>query len=94
MKIIFKNPTTEKFEVGVIFKRVYGSKGKRYHVINEKGSVFLYLPAVDDNIGKVKGYIDFELTATCMPHITTNLNLENQGNYLDKNFIPAIKKFS
>lgn len=92
MKVIFKNPVTGKFEVGIIYKKIYGSKGKRFHLLNEKGSCFTHLPSLEDCTSKDGGYVDFELTATCMPHISTNLNLENQANYADSSYLPPIRK--
>lgn len=108
MICIFCNPTTQTLQVGLIYKKLYTSKGKRFNIIAENGSVYLQVPLKEDcafhNIinpdtghkQKVtyEGYVDLELTATLVPHISTNLNTDNQGNYRDKKFIPSIRKVS
>lgn len=94
MHCIFRNPITKTLEVGLIFKRIYSSKGKHYHVINELGSVFLHLPSLEGKLPTDSGYVDFDLTETIMPHIETNLNLNTQANYRDKHFVPEIRKFT
>lgn len=82
MKVIFKNPAKGTLEVGFVVKKTYSSKGVRYTLINELGSIFSHLPAKDFFIkGVHRGYVDLELTETIIPHIKTNLNLNTQGNY-------------
>jgi hypothetical protein len=93
MQCIFKNPTTGKFEVGHIYKKKYTSKGKLLDVISEVGNVYTHLP-IDPADKSVPGYVDTELSKTLMDYISTNLNLNNQANYKNKNFSPAIKKIT
>lgn len=51
MKVVFRNPASGNLEIGVIYKRTYGAKGKRHHVISELGSVHNHLPSKDDAKG-------------------------------------------
>jgi len=106
MLCVFFSPTTQTFQVGVIVKKIYGPKGRRFNVIGENGTLHTHLPAKEDcvfmskhdyNTGKTttltyEGYVDFELTDVCMPHIKTNLTAENQSNYRDKDYMPSIRK--
>jgi len=91
MKVVFCNPATGALEIGIVYKRTYGAKGKKYHVISELGSVHDYLPSKED-AKEERGYVDFDLTELIIPHIRTNLDLESQANYRDANFVPSIKK--
>ncbi len=93
MQCIFKNPTTGKLEVGFISKKSYTSKGRRWNVINEAGNVYNLLPCETD-APDAPGYVDLKLTEDLKSYVTTNLNLNNQGNYLDKKYIPHLKKVS
>lgn len=88
MKVIFKNPITKSYELGLIFKTYYTNKIKKYDVISEKGTIFL---ALGDNKEK-KGYV-VKSYANIVKRITTNLSNETQANYKDSEYLPNILKF-
>lgn len=89
MKVIFKNPITGKFEVGLIFKKHFTNGTEKFDVISEKSSIFVAL----SKDRKKSGYIDEILTEKIIYSIETNLSRETQGNYADS-YIPKILKFS
>jgi|AACY02.1.fsa_nt_gi 5,10-methenyltetrahydromethanopterin hydrogenase len=88
MKVIFKNPISQKFEVGIVVKAYTINKMRKYDIISEKG---IYHPALSTNIQK-KGYISEKYTEKFVTKIVTNLSKETQGNYKDIEFTPNILK--
>jgi hypothetical protein len=88
MKVIFRNPVSQKFEVGIVVKSYSVNKGKKYDIISEKG---IYYPALSTNIQK-KGFISERYTKNIVPKIDTNLSKETQGNYKNSEYIPNILK--
>lgn len=88
MRVIFKNPITKSYELGLIFRTFYTNKNKKYDIISEKGIVFL---ALGENTDK-SGYIVKSYT-NIAKKIKTNLTNETQANYKNEHFIPNILKF-
>lgn len=89
MKVVFKNPITEKFEVGLIFKKYLVNGNVKYDLVSEKGNIYLSLS--EDT--KKKGYVDLKLTENVIYSIETNLTKETQANY-KYSYVPSILKFS
>lgn len=89
MKVVFKNFETDKFEVGLVFKKYSVNGTEKFDLISEKGSIFVAL--TKDK--RKPGYIDEKLTDKIIYRIETNLSKENQANYND-DYIPKILKFS
>jgi hypothetical protein len=88
MKVIFKNPISQKFELGIVVKSYSVNKIKKYDIISEKG---VYHPALSTNIRK-KGYINEKYTKNIASKIETNLSKETQGNYKSTDYLPNILK--
>ena len=88
MKVIFKNPISQNYEVGLIVKKYTTNKKIKYDVVSEKGQIYV---ALTTNIRK-KGHIDERITNNIINKITTNLSIDTQSNYRNKDYTPNILK--
>jgi hypothetical protein len=88
MKVIFSNPITKIYEVGIIVRKYLINKRQKFDVISEKGSMYL---ALSTNVQK-NGHIDEILSKKFADSINTNLTKLTQANYKDSEYIPNILK--
>jgi hypothetical protein len=86
--VIFNNPITKIYEVGIIVKKYTINKRQKFDVISEKGSMYL---ALSTNVQK-SGHINETLSKKFADSINTNLTKLNQSNYRNPEYIPNILK--
>lgn len=90
MKVIFQNPITKKYEIGIIIKKYTVNKRIKFDVISETGSIHV---ALSNNTSKI-GFVDEDKSSKFIDMITTNLSKQNQANYLDLEYTPNILKIN
>jgi len=90
MRVVFQNPISKIYEVGIIVKKYTINKRQKFDVISEKGILHV---ALSTNTSK-NGHINENLTKKFADDIETNLTKQNQANYLDSEYIPNILKIN
>lgn len=90
MRVVFQNPITKKYEIGIIIKKYNINKRQKFDVLSETGTIH---SALSTNTSK-NGFVDEHKTSIFIEKITTNLSKQNQANYLDSEYVPNILKIN
>lgn len=90
MRVVFQNPISKLYEIGIIVKKYTINKRQKFDVISEKGVLHV---ALSTNISKT-GHINENLTQKFANDVQTNLTKQNQANYLDSEYMPSILKIN
>lgn len=90
MKVVFQNPITKKYEIGIIIKKYTVNKRIKFDVISETGSIHVAL----SNSTSKNGFVNEIMSSKFIDKITTNLSKLNQANYIDSEYIPNILKIN